>query len=207
LWSLPLEEPELHDGAAGSGVAQLGAGAGSDSGAAIAGSSTGAAGLAAAFFFLAFLAAFGAAFDFFGADFFAAFLADFFALFFAAFFADFFAAFFDGFLADFFISAISILEIELGARLIERKDAARGAVLRAWIDNHILARFENRILAVDTAVALRCAQLHVPNPRAERDALIAATALVHGLTIVTRNVGDFEPTGVPLINPWEQAAS
>jgi toxin FitB len=108
--------------------------------------------------------------------------------------------------AGFFISAISILEIELGARLIERKDTAQGAVLRAWIDNHILARFEDRILAIDTAVALRCAQLHVPNPRAERDALMAATALVHGLTIVTRNVGDFEPTGVPLINPWEQPA-
>ncbi|MCK1651740.1 type II toxin-antitoxin system VapC family toxin [Bradyrhizobium sp. 149] len=108
--------------------------------------------------------------------------------------------------ASFFISAISILEIELGARLIERKDTAQGAVLRAWIDNHILTRFEDRILAIDTAVALRCAQLHVPNPRAERDALIAATALVHGLTIVTRNVGDFEPTDVPLINPWEQPA-
>lgn len=106
--------------------------------------------------------------------------------------------------ASFFMSAISILEIELGARLIERKDAARGAVLRAWIDNQILARFEDRILAVDTAVAQRCAQLHVPNPRAERDALIAATALVHGLTVVTRKVSDFEPTGVTLINPWEQ---
>ncbi|MBR0845939.1 MULTISPECIES: type II toxin-antitoxin system VapC family toxin [Bradyrhizobium] len=107
--------------------------------------------------------------------------------------------------ANFFISAISILEIELGARLIERKDAAQGALLRNWIDNHILARFEGRILAIDTAVARRCAQLHVPNPRAERDALIAATALVHGLTIVTRNVGDFEPTGVPLLNPWADA--
>ncbi|QIO98974.1 type II toxin-antitoxin system VapC family toxin [Bradyrhizobium symbiodeficiens] len=103
---------------------------------------------------------------------------------------------------DFFMSAISVLEIELGARLIERKDAAQGAVLRAWIDDHILARFEGRILAIDTPVAQRCAQLHVPNPRAERDALIAATALVHGLTVVTRNVGDFEPTGVTLINPW-----
>ncbi|MCK1737707.1 type II toxin-antitoxin system VapC family toxin [Bradyrhizobium sp. 138] len=104
--------------------------------------------------------------------------------------------------ANFFISAISILEIELGARLIERKDVKQGAVLRAWIDDHILARFEDRILPIDTAVAQRCAQLHVPNPRAERDALIAATALVHGLTIATRNVGDFEPTGVPLLNPW-----
>lgn len=107
--------------------------------------------------------------------------------------------------ASFFISAISILEIELGARLIERKDPAQGAVLRTWIDNHILTRFEGRILAIDTIVAQRCAQLHVPNPRAERDALIAATALVHGLTIVTRNVGDFEPTGVPLLNPWGDA--
>ncbi|MCK1719133.1 type II toxin-antitoxin system VapC family toxin [Bradyrhizobium sp. 141] len=103
--------------------------------------------------------------------------------------------------ANFFISAVSILEIELGARLIE-KDVKQGAVLRAWIDDHILARFEDRILPIDTAVAQRCAQLHVPNPRAERDALIAATALVHGLTIATRNVGDFEPTGVPLLNPW-----
>ncbi|RXH41979.1 type II toxin-antitoxin system VapC family toxin [Bradyrhizobium zhanjiangense] len=107
--------------------------------------------------------------------------------------------------ASFFISVISILEIELGARLIERKDTTQGAILRAWIDNHILARFEDRILAIDTAVAQRCAQLHVPNPRAERDALIEATAFVHGLTIVTRNVGDFEPTGVPLLNPWGDA--
>jgi len=104
--------------------------------------------------------------------------------------------------ANFFISAVSILEIELGARLIGRRDTTQGAVLRTWIDSQILARFEGRILAIDTAVAQRCAQLHVPNPRAERDALIAATALVRGLTIVTRNVGDFEPTGVPLLNPW-----
>jgi Predicted nucleic acid-binding protein, contains PIN domain len=106
--------------------------------------------------------------------------------------------------ASFFLSAISILEIELGALLIARKDAAQATVLRAWIDHQILARFEGRILAVDTAVAQRCARLHIPDPRAERDALIAATALVHGLTIVTRNVADFEPTGVALINPWKR---
>lgn len=109
--------------------------------------------------------------------------------------------------ANFFMSAISILEIELGARLIERKDAAQGAILRTWIDDQILVRFEDRILAVDTAVAQRCARLHVPNPRAERDALIAATALVYSLTVVTRNVADFEPTGVALINPWEQSTA
>ena len=104
--------------------------------------------------------------------------------------------------ASFFLSAISILEIELGALLIARRDAAQGTVLRAWIDDQILPRFEARILAVDTAVAQRCARLHVPDPQAERDALIAATAMVHGLTVVTRNVADFESTGVALLNPW-----
>jgi toxin FitB len=105
--------------------------------------------------------------------------------------------------ASFFLSAMSILEVELGVLMMERRDAAQGAVLRAWIDHQILPRFEGRVLAVDTAVAQRCASLHVPNPCAERDALIAATALVHGLTVATRNAADFAPTGVALINPWE----
>ena len=105
--------------------------------------------------------------------------------------------------ASFFLSAISILEIELGALLAGRKDAAQGAVLRAWIDDQILPRFDGRILAIDAVVAQRCARLHVPDPRAERDALIAATAIVHGLTVVTRNVKDFGPVGLPLLNPWE----
>ena len=105
-------------------------------------------------------------------------------------------------LASIFLSAITILELELGALSIARKDTAQGLVLRAWIDDQILPRFEGRILAVDTAVAQRCAKLHVPDPRAERDALIAATALVHGMTIVTRNIDDFAPTGVAIVNPW-----
>ena len=108
---------------------------------------------------------------------------------------------------QFFISAISLLEIERGALRIARKDAAQGAVLRGWIDEHILVRFEGRILPVDAAVALRCAPLHVPDPKPERDALIAATALVHGLTVVTRNLEDFAPTGARLFNPWEAAGS
>jgi len=105
-------------------------------------------------------------------------------------------------LASFFLSVVTVLELELGALSIARKDEAQGLVLRSWIDDQILPRFEGRILPIDTAVALRCARLHVPDPRAKRDALIAATALVHGMTIVTRNVADFEPTGVQILNPW-----
>ena len=101
-----------------------------------------------------------------------------------------------------FLSVVTILEIELGALAVERGDKAQGRALRVWIDERILPRFEGRILPVDTAVALRCAGLHVPDPRAERDALIAATALVHGLTLVTRNVADFAPTKARLLNPW-----
>ena len=103
----------------------------------------------------------------------------------------------------FYLCAITILEIELGALLVARKDPVQGAHLRAWIDGEILPRFEGRILPIDAAVAQRCAQLHVPDRMAERDALIAATALVHGMKIVTRNVPDFRASKVEIFNPWE----
>ena len=105
--------------------------------------------------------------------------------------------------AELFVSAITIMELELGVLAIERKDAAQGALLRAWLERHVLPEFADRTLPVDTAVAQRCARLHVPDKRGERDALIAATALVHGMTLVTRNTADFRPTGVNLLNPWE----
>ena len=105
--------------------------------------------------------------------------------------------------ADLFVSAITILELELGVLSIERKDATQGALLRSWLEQHVLPEFSGRTLPVDTAVAQRCAQLHVPDKRSERDALIAATALVHGMTVITRNVADFLPTGVAIINPWK----
>jgi len=105
--------------------------------------------------------------------------------------------------SDLFVSAITIMELELGVLSIERKDSTQGAMLRSWLERQVLPEFAARTLPVDTAVAQRCARLHVPNKRGERDALIAATALVHGMTVVTRNVADFEHTGVTLVNPWE----
>ncbi|MGC2775141.1 MAG: type II toxin-antitoxin system VapC family toxin [Bradyrhizobium sp.] len=110
-------------------------------------------------------------------------------------------------ISRFFLSAISMLEIELGVRRIARKDGAQGTILRQWLEGQILPQFDGRILAIDTPVALRCAELHVPDPRPERDALFAATALVHGLTVVTRNIDDFKAMGVVLINPWDAQAS
>lgn len=98
-----------------------------------------------------------------------------------------------------------ILELEIGVLLVERRDRSQGAVLRIWMDDHVLPAFTGRILAIDTVVARQCARLHVPDPRADRDALIAATAMTHGLTVATRNVGDFEPTGVALFDPWNCA--
>jgi hypothetical protein len=103
---------------------------------------------------------------------------------------------------SFWLSAITVLELEIGVLRVERRDAAQGALLRQWLVDLVLVRFGERILGVDVEIVRRAAQLHVPDPRPERDALIAATALTHGLTVVTRNVGDFEPMGVTLINPW-----
>lgn len=104
--------------------------------------------------------------------------------------------------ATFYVSTVTLLELELGILLMERRDPLQGARLRAWMDDHVLPEFCERTVPVDMVVALRCARLHVPDPRPERDAFIAASALVHGMTIVTRNVADFAPMGVTIINPW-----
>ena len=103
---------------------------------------------------------------------------------------------------DLYLSAISVEELEIGVLLAERRDPSQGAVFRTWLTQHVLPSFIGRILSVDTAVAQRSARLHVPDPRPPRDCLIAATALVHGMAVVTRNVSDFEPCGVRVLNPW-----
>lgn len=105
--------------------------------------------------------------------------------------------------ASLHLSAISILELEIGILRVERRDQKQASTLRAWMDRHVLPTFAGRILAIDTVVAQRCAVLHVSDPRSERDALIAATALVHGMTVVTRNVSDFRLMGVPVVDPWQ----
>jgi predicted nucleic acid-binding protein len=109
--------------------------------------------------------------------------------------------------AALYLSAITVLELELGALLMERRDPAQGLAIRRWVEDRILPTFAGRILPIDIDVARRAAALHVPDPRPDRDALIAATALVHGLVVVTRNVPDFEPTGATVVNPWTAAAS
>ena len=101
-----------------------------------------------------------------------------------------------------YVSVITILELEIGILSKERKDPSQGAILRSWLNNHVMPAFAERILPIDTAIAQQCAKLHIANPRSERDSLIAATALVHGMTLITRNVCDFEKTGVEIINPW-----
>lgn len=102
-----------------------------------------------------------------------------------------------------FLSVITILELETGINSLERCDPSQGAILRTWMDTHVIPTFSDRILFFDTAVAQRCAKLHVPNRKSDRDAIIAATALVHGMTVVTRNLSDFEKTGVEILNPWD----
>jgi len=105
--------------------------------------------------------------------------------------------------ASLYLSVITILELKIGVLQMERRDPLQGRLLRVWLDQRVLPAFEGHILGIDSEVALRCARLHVPDPQVEGDAMMAATALVHGLTVVTRNVRDYEGTGVKLINPWE----
>ena len=104
--------------------------------------------------------------------------------------------------AQFYISALTLMELEIGILRLERRDARQGERLRTWMDYHVLPEFQERTLPIDSTVALKCARLHVPDPKSERDALIAATAIIHRLTVVTGNVADFETTGVEVFDPW-----
>ena len=100
------------------------------------------------------------------------------------------------------ISVITVMEIEIGVARLERRDTRQGGVLRQWLERDLLAAFSTRIWPIDLPVVRRAARMHVPDPRPERDVLIAATALVLNLVVVTRNIADFERLGVEVINPW-----
>jgi predicted nucleic acid-binding protein len=104
---------------------------------------------------------------------------------------------------DFYLSVVSILELERGFHLLRNRDPVQAEVIRLWVRNRVLPGFNGRILSVDLAAAQRCATLVIAQPIGYRDSLIAATALVHGMTVVTRNTRHFEPTGVSVLNPWE----
>jgi predicted nucleic acid-binding protein len=104
--------------------------------------------------------------------------------------------------ADMYLSVVTIMEVELGIALLERRDARQAGVLRLWLHEKVMPAFTGRILPIDTTIALRCARLHVPDTKSERDAWIAATGLAHDLTVVTRNLADFAGTGVTLLDPW-----
>lgn len=100
------------------------------------------------------------------------------------------------------ISVITVMEIEIGIARVERRDSRQGQSLRKWLERDLLAAFANRTLPVDLLTARRAAAMHVPDPRPERDVLIAATALTHNLIVVTRNIADFRPLEVETLNPW-----
>jgi hypothetical protein len=98
-----------------------------------------------------------------------------------------------------FLSALSLLELENGAARAEKQDKAGGATLRGWIADQVMPAFEGRILAIDAAVVRRRAQLALADTR---DALLAATAIEHGLTLVTRQTAAFKGARLKLFNPW-----
>jgi len=101
-----------------------------------------------------------------------------------------------------FISAISILELEKGVMALERRMPPQGSALRIWLKG-VKASFSGRILPFTESTATLCAAMPVPNPKSERDAMIAAAALEHKMTVVTRNVADFAGTGVELVDPFQ----
>jgi predicted nucleic acid-binding protein len=101
-----------------------------------------------------------------------------------------------------YLSAITVGELRRGVDLVyHRGDFNQGKLLETWL-NSILAEYQSNILGIDAEIAQLWGKMRVPNPQQALDKLIAATALIYDLTVVTRNVDDFEGTGVRLLNPF-----
>lgn len=103
---------------------------------------------------------------------------------------------------DLFLSVITIQELEIGTLLVERRDPTQGKLLHRWVNDYVLKVFSDRLLDITPQIAICSAQFCVPDPKPINDMLIAATAKVHGMTLVTRNLADFETTDIKLFNPW-----
>lgn len=104
-----------------------------------------------------------------------------------------------------YVSVVTIMELEIGVMRLERRDPSAGAILRQWLNHDVGIAFEGRTLPVDTETARLAATLHVPDPAPAIDALVAATALAHGMRVVTRNAGDFARfKDLHVINPWDR---
>lgn len=100
-------------------------------------------------------------------------------------------------------SAVVLMELERGVLRMERKDPVQGGNLRYWFNTTVRSLFENRVLKIDHTTAQICAKLHIPNKRPENDAWIAASCIQHNLSLVTRNVADFQNLDIELINPFD----
>lgn len=105
-------------------------------------------------------------------------------------------------LTDQFVAASTVAEIERGVVQKERLDPPAGRVLRRWFELHVLPAFRDRVLPFDLAAARLLATYRVPEHAPFDDALIAATAQAHGMTVVTRNLKHFAPLGIVCSSPW-----
>lgn len=105
-------------------------------------------------------------------------------------------------ISDLYLSSLTVQEIEIGSVRLRKRDPSQSLLFKRWLEETVLVDFAGRILPVDADVARRSAQFYAKDTPPYRDTLIAATAYVHHMAVVTRNVKDFEGMGVTIINPW-----
>lgn len=103
-----------------------------------------------------------------------------------------------------YVSVITIGELRRGVDLIfHRGDTSQGKILETWL-NSVIDQYQENILGIDSEIALIWGKMRVPNPQHPIDKLIASTALIYDLTVVTRNTEDFQNTGISLLNPFSE---